>query len=331
MKCTSFFVAVTAAAIALTGCDWGGTGSEESWNDAYAWANFSGTYKLVTNIQPIVEVPTTPTVEPTTSEPTTPSTPATPSTPTVITKTGSITHSLKRGETGYATGQKDLKPGTVTITSNVGHSWKDEGDGRLTDLNGTYHGSVSYASGMCAINWDSTVFPGNTITITFAYEGTEGGGSSGGSTPITPGGSGGGSTPVTPGGSSSGGSTVTKPTAPITWLTVTQKGNLLTMKDNDGTTYAGRITGASVPSTGSDGYTGSGHIRFPFEVTSTSNNRITISGSLSGDWTGGVRGTLDNRAIEATYHTGKSATQFQAVSGRVTLIAQSIIPADGTY
>ncbi|NLF85565.1 MAG: hypothetical protein GX571_05615, partial [Lentisphaerae bacterium] len=36
-----------AAVIGLTvGCEWTGTSSEESWNDAYAWVNFSGTYRL---------------------------------------------------------------------------------------------------------------------------------------------------------------------------------------------------------------------------------------------------------------------------------------------
>ena len=42
--------AATVCAVALVGCEWGGVHSGESWNDAYSWANFTGTYKLVSEI-----------------------------------------------------------------------------------------------------------------------------------------------------------------------------------------------------------------------------------------------------------------------------------------
>lgn len=47
MKRSYLFTGALAALIGLTvGCEWTGTSSEESWNDAYSWANFSGTYRL---------------------------------------------------------------------------------------------------------------------------------------------------------------------------------------------------------------------------------------------------------------------------------------------
>lgn len=39
------FSLCAASAIALTGCDWGSSG-DNTWNDAYAWANFTGTYRF---------------------------------------------------------------------------------------------------------------------------------------------------------------------------------------------------------------------------------------------------------------------------------------------
>lgn len=40
---------MAAVAAILTGCDWGGAG-DGTWNDAYSWANFSGTYNLARTI-----------------------------------------------------------------------------------------------------------------------------------------------------------------------------------------------------------------------------------------------------------------------------------------
>jgi hypothetical protein len=57
-----------------------------------------------------------------------------------------------------------------------------------------------------------------------------------------------------------------------------------------------------------------------------------MSGSISGDWSGSnseTSGTIANRTIEGSYHNGKNATQFQAVSGSTTVYAKVVTPASG--
>ena len=115
--------------------------------------------------------------------------------------------------------------------------------------------------------------------------------------------------------------------SPITWLNLTQKGNLLTFQDNTGMVYSGKITGASCPNADNEGYITAAHIRFTYEATSTSNSKIKLSGTLSGDWSGGsskTSGTLSNRTIDASYTRGRGATQFMAVSGSVTIYATGV-------
>jgi hypothetical protein len=49
------FLLTGAVAVVIglgAGCEWSGTSSEESWNDAYSWANFSGTYNLYNVLDP---------------------------------------------------------------------------------------------------------------------------------------------------------------------------------------------------------------------------------------------------------------------------------------
>ena len=127
-------------------------------------------------------------------------------------------------------------------------------------------------------------------------------------------------------------SSTTKTTAvPIIWLNLTQQGNLLTFRDNNNVTYSGRITGASCPKASEGGYIQAGHIRFSFEAKA--NSGATISGSISGDWSGAsstTTGTIANRTIDATYHNGKTSAQFQAVSGTTVISAKEIAPYVGT-
>jgi hypothetical protein len=49
------FLLTGAVAVVIglgAGCEWSGTSSEESWNDSYSWANFSGTYTLYNVLDP---------------------------------------------------------------------------------------------------------------------------------------------------------------------------------------------------------------------------------------------------------------------------------------
>ena len=286
-----FLSAATACAVALVGCEWGGVHEGESWNDAYSWANFSGTYKLVNEV--VADDGSSGEEEASSG-------------PTTVEKKSSKTFKYSETTGQYFSGQANLVPGSVTVSFGR-HQFKDNGaKGLVYQGEGDSSGTIDYSTGTFTINLKDAQDPIQG-TISYAYYGTEGGGSSGK----------GQAKEITP---------------PISWLNLTQKGNLLTFRDNDGTTYTGKITGASCPSADESGYITAGHIRFPFEATCTSNSRITLSGSLSGDWSGAQSantGTLANRTIDATYHTGKSATQLQAVSGSTTVMAKAVGQNEG--
>jgi hypothetical protein len=344
MKTSLLPLSIAAVAAALAGCEWGGVHSGESWNDAYSWANFSGTYKLVTTI-----TPTDGSGSSTSSTTTTTSTSTTGSgsgsggsttTTHVVTNIVDVNWSGKYSgnTTTYGPGKSNILVGSVTITV-AGL------EGSFSDASGvlTYSGSTAnsatfdYKTGHFTLTLvNDAYFMGRSVKLTAQQQtlktvtdssgsGTTNNGDGTTTTTTT--------TTTTNGDGSSTTTTTATKTSYIQWLNLTQKGNLLTFKDNYGTTYSGRITGASCPTADQGGYITAAHVRFPFEATCTSDSRITLSGSLSGDWSGGssaTSGTLANRTIDATYHTGRSAAQFQAVSGTVTISPQEIAPYAGT-
>lgn len=312
--------AAAVVAIALSGCEWGGVGSDEAWNDAYSWANFSGTYKLVNEI---------PTGDASSTEGSSSSTTESSTTSTTTTKTNlyskTQTFAFKEGTSTYSGLTTPIYPGKTSISfAAFTDTFTDNGDGTLNHSgDGSASGSINYASGSVSVSF-AGARPDTTMTVKYSYY------------TVTTTTTGNGSTTTTTTDSLGNASkSKTKKTAPITWLNLTQKGNLLTFKDNDGTTYSGRITGASCPKADEGGYIQAAHIRFPFEATCTSNPRITLSGSISGDWSGGssaTSGTLANRTIDATYHTGSSSAQIMAVSGTATVSPKDISASPGvTY
>ena len=42
----AFWAIASAAVLAFLGCEWGGV-HDNTWNDGYSWANFTGTYRFV--------------------------------------------------------------------------------------------------------------------------------------------------------------------------------------------------------------------------------------------------------------------------------------------
>lgn len=270
--------AVAVSAAAFVGCEWGGAHRGDYWNDAYSWANFSGTYKLAAGIDS--------------------SSTATGTTETSSKQVGNA-KSLYWSEGTTLTLDPGLVKGSISVKFN-GFHFSDNGDGTLSCSDTTVGGSGSYSADAGTVNISFTTAVGpQTVHVSYSYN-------------IS-----------TSTSAMSGGSVVE---SPITWLNVNQKGNLLTIEDNNGTIYNGKITGASCPTADNDGYVQAAHIRFPFEATST-NGRVTLSGSLSGDWSGGssrTSGTLANRTIDANYHRGKTTIQFRAVSGTVTLLTTVI-------
>lgn len=312
-----FGAAAALLAATLVGCDWGGVSSEESWNDAYAWANFSGTYKFVTEV--IVPEDNDTGSGDADSNDNFSNYPDKDHSVTIanINKAGDFKFTVPRGD--YS-----IKPGSVTVTLfyliNKGTAQekdeyltlKDNGSGKLLyggNAEHTYNGEVEYTTGK--INGSSGALYVKYAEVTYSYYYKAGSSASISSD------------------SSSGSAS-----SPITWLNVTQKGNLLTLQDNDGRTYAGKITGASCPDADAAGYVTAGHIRFSFEATCTSNAKYKISGSLSGNWSGAqneTSGTISDRTMDASFSDGGSPIQFQAVSGSVTVVARTVTPVAGAY
>lgn len=258
------------SAVAFMGCEWGGVHSGESWNDAYSWANFTGTYKLGAAISG------------------------------ESSESGVSVSKTFTGNGTYSTGKANLIPSSVNVTvGSISFSGFSEESNTVTRDNNSV--TVNAAAGSVSItmvNDGALANEGAKVTISASYK-------------------------VGAAGNSNG----TTVDSPITWINVSQKGNLLTLTDNRGVTYSGKLTGASCPKADQSGYVTPAHIRFTFEATSTSNGREKISGALSGDWSGGssaTSGTLANRAMDASYSNGKSTVQFMAISGTVQLYATAV-------
>lgn len=305
-----FGAAAAVIAATLVGCDWGGVSSSESWNDAYAWANFSGTYKLVTDVY-VTEGEGSDSesslnvqwdddsynIASRVSEGTT-------SWSGSVRKKGVASHGIR------AVTLKIKYENDYEITIN-----DPDGDGKLegNDSGKALKGTVVYGTGEITLSDIPSLSRYGKFDITVTYQF---------------------SYIKTLGASSSSSSQDGVVQSPITWLNVTQKGNLLTLQDNDGRTYAGKITGASCPDADAAGYVTAGHIRFSFEATCTSNAKYKISGSLSGNWSGAqneTSGTISDRTMDASFSDGGSPIQFQAVSGSVTVVARTVTPVAGAY
>ncbi len=306
-----YLAAVVACAAALTGCDWGGTSSDEAWNDNYAWANFTGVYKLTQQI-----------VGGTSSD----SSSTESGSSTSSSKTVSLKYDLsgKLGDdiilpSSYVALQdfnlktisgKVLGPtGSTLDTFEASHESSDTAS--VVSKKDRYNVSINWAAGKVIVTAaapDSAASQ-KSVSITFGFSYT----SVTGQAPV-----------VTP----DAGEEATTTTKPISWLNVVQKGNLLTMTDNHGVVYSGRYTGASCPGADENGYMTAGHIRFSFEVSSAN---ASIAGALSGDWSGAssaTTGRISNRTIDATYTAkGQKPVAFQAFSGDVIVETQIISQA----
>ena len=151
MKRNVLLTGAVAAVICLSvGCEWTGTSSEESWNDAYSWVNFSGTYRLYNTV------------------PATPGTPGTPSeTETEVPVSNESQGLTTVGGTGY-NGQVAKRPVVAgSLTLNVGgYVFNDDGSGTLT---GGASGTINYGTGAWSADTGSGTGGGLPIRATYSY------------------------------------------------------------------------------------------------------------------------------------------------------------------
>ena len=324
----AFWAIASIAVLAFLGCEWGGA-HENTWNDGYSWANFTGTYRFVRAVYYL----------PLASSGSEPDSKQLKSVKDFAKETeypiyngqanGRMDAQTKASGTfsvvmGLVPGSVEMtvsctkKSGTAKITSDSSNNliYKGKAVGNVTDK-GTWSFSLPLAAGAQAGDW---------IGITYQYKGNpSGGGSSssgGGSSSSSSGGgssssssSGGGSSSSSSSGggssssSSSGGGSSSSSSgggAPnnavyLSFLKVTQQGNKLTMIGDSGMVYKGQLTGAS---TSKDGYVAAQQVRLSFEATSATGN-MKIIGHFSGVWSGSAEkqyGVLSERTIQGTHN-----------------------------
>jgi hypothetical protein len=204
-----------AAGLWTAGCDWEGSSSEQSISDRYNWVNFSGVYRAASGGILITDYTIVGTEE-----------------------TGGVTNRVTNEAIGTAEAMQtvfsgsfrngNIVPGSVQVVvggfvlADGGASGDDgAGSGELSGSGKT--GTISYASGAWSVDLEGDVVPaGTTLRGRYSYTRS--------------------STPGT-GGAGSGVSG-----RPILTLAASQNGNSLSLLDNNGATYSGKIS--SIRSTG---------------------------------------------------------------------------------
>lgn len=286
MHIRSSHIAILAlCSAAMTGCDWGSAG-DNTWNDSYAWANFTGTYRFT---KAIVTVDTSDSGGESSESSESSSSGLNENTDGV--GNGKMETEIKAS--GQVNARKGIVPKSFTLTVNGNDAIDKDGDGVLY-WHDSVVGGVTYKTGKWYINAYVGAPADASISISYNYY-----------TPNVDSGSGSGS------GSSSEMST---PSYSLSFLNVTQRGNKLTMTGDSGQVYSGQITGASM---GADGYVAAQRVNLSFEVSSAAGAKIV--GNFSGNWSGAQNstyGTLDDRQIHGTLSNG---TTFVGTAAPITI------------
>ncbi len=201
----SYLAIASLAAVAFSGCEWGGA-HENTWNDGYSWANFTGTYRFV---KAVYYTPTATSTEEDTTEGET----------SYPIRNGAVnskmTSNTKAGgslpnDNGVILSSVVIKVGTVTLASDQ--------DGNLTGDYGSTGSVGSKGSWSINIPLAAQLSTGDNVSISYQYYGN----------------------PAPPGPPGPPGNTVN-----LSFLKVTQQGNKLTISGDSGIVYKGQLTGAS--------------------------------------------------------------------------------------
>lgn len=309
MKRVSIMVACAAAVAGMVaGCDWDTSSKNNaSWSDSYNWVNFSGTYRsasggiLVSSYTPASGTTTTTT----TSSKGGSSSSTNTTIKTVTKKESGGTLPAKALSASGAVSRTPIKPGSVTIKVGSDITLADDGNGALSGSGGT--GTVSYDAGtwtftLADVQWSSL---SRKITVSYAYTVTSKGASTGSDdsgsnsseksdTTTT-------TTTTTDDGRRSGASG-----RAIYAFVVVQQGQNLTITDNNGGSYKGRIgelrsaSGATPESSRNllpkDGDTVVA--TFNCKGMSAAGMSVTISGTFQGTVSSGV---FTGRTMQGTW------------------------------
>ncbi len=194
------------AALGLMGCEWDTGSDAENWSSSYDWVNFSGVYRGASGGLLVTDYTTTPAI---------------PGSTNVVTISNDSQGSFALGQTSFS-GTLDhgnVVPGSVVITlySNGGEalrSFSDDGNGVL----GASEGTIQYVSGSWTIELSilSPVGTAGRIVAAYSYyvsnSGSAGSGAESGATRVS-----------------------------IYSFNIEHQGQHLTITDNNGSVYSGRI------------------------------------------------------------------------------------------
>lgn len=194
---------MAALAAGLVGCEWSTGEDATSWSSAYDWVNFSGVYRGIGGGLLVTDYTTTPSI---------------PGVTNVYTRTESGGTMPKQSATASGSvSRRPIVPGSVMIT--VGNATLSD-PGKAGILTGNGSGTVNYDGGtwsiqldLAAVDWDKA----NPISVTYSYT-------------------------VATDGSTSGGAQSGATRVSIYSFSVTHSGQNLTIVDNNGATFSGKIS-----------------------------------------------------------------------------------------
>ena len=268
----SYLAIASLATLAFSGCEWGGA-HDNTWNDGYSWANFTGTYRFVNAVYytPAATSSEEDTAEESTNYP-------------VKNGQANAKMSTNTGAGGSLQNDNGVILDSVVMKVNNIVTISSDSSGNLI-YNGKTVGSVTSAGAWnFALPTSAGTSTGNSISITYNYYGNPG--------------------PKTP---------KPEPDSNainLSFLNVTQQGNKLTMVGDNGNVYKGQLTGAS---TGKDGYVAAQQVRLSFEATAANGMKMTghFSGQWSGaadkDY-----GVLSERTIQGTHNRAGNFVGYAA-------------------
>lgn len=297
MKRMCGVLACAVAAVGLVaGCEWESSSDKNSWSGSYNWVNFSGTYRNSNGGMLVTDYTTTPS------------------------KPGS-TNTLSNTESGGtlpanalsasgSTKHRQLTPGSVTVRIGSDIALSDDGAGALTGVGGS--GSVSYAGGTWSFtlqDHQASVFS-RKISVSYAYS-------------------------VANDGSAGGNARSGASGRSIYSFVVVQQGQNLTITDNNGARYTGRLgelrsTSGMTPDNSKataeggkvlpkDGDT----IVAPFNCkgTSAAGMGVTITGTFQGTVATGV---FTGRTMQGTWiETGGKTGDINGTANSVSISTSS--------
>lgn len=276
-------VVLGAAAVAamVAGCEWDTGGKGNSWSDSHNWVNFSGTYRNSNGGMLVTDYTTTP------------SKPGSTNTLSHTESGGTLPANALSGS--GSTKHRQLIPGSVTVRVGSDITLADDGSGALSGTGGS--GSVSYAGGTWSFtlqDHQASVFS-RKITVSYAYS-------------------------VSNDGSAGGNARSGASGKSIYSFVVSQQGQNLTITDNNGAKYTGRLgelrsTSGATPDT-SKATSGGGKVLpkdgdtivgpFNCKGTSAAGMPVTITGTFQGTVAAGIftGRTMQGTWIEAGGKTG---------------------------